>query len=117
MGFLGESAPPASCLGVPVGAGARSPPEFLESQWPNPKREFLSFASHRSAALREKCGLTQAALAEKVGTTQAGISRLENPNYQNYSLKPREKVVNALGARLKVELDQTQSAARIQPQV
>ena len=43
MGVLGESAPPASCLGVPVGAGARSPPEFLESQWPNPKREFLSF--------------------------------------------------------------------------
>ena len=43
MGFLGESAPPASCLGVPIGAGTRSPPEFLGSRWPNPKREFLSF--------------------------------------------------------------------------
>ena len=43
MGFLGESAPSASCLGVPIEAGTRSPPEFLGSRWPNPKREFLSF--------------------------------------------------------------------------
>jgi hypothetical protein len=43
MGFLGESAPPASCLRVPIEAGTRSPPEFLWSRWPNPKREFLSF--------------------------------------------------------------------------
>ena len=67
--------------------------------------------AHRIAELREKCSLTQAELAEKVGTTQAGISRLENPNYRNYSLKTLEKVANALGARLRVELDQTQSAA------
>ncbi len=26
MGFLGESAPPASCLTDPIGAGTRSPP-------------------------------------------------------------------------------------------
>ncbi len=45
MGFLGESASPASCLGVPIGAGTRSPPEFSTSRWPNPKREFLSFES------------------------------------------------------------------------
>ncbi len=43
MGFLGESAPPASCVGVPIGPGTRSPPEFSGSRWPNPKREFLSF--------------------------------------------------------------------------
>ncbi len=35
MGFLGESAPPASCLGVPI--------EAVGSRWPNPKRDFLSF--------------------------------------------------------------------------
>jgi len=29
MGFLGESASPASCLGVPIGAGTRSPPELM----------------------------------------------------------------------------------------
>jgi DNA-binding XRE family transcriptional regulator len=52
----------------------------------------------RITELREKCGLTQAQLADKVGTTQAGISRLENPNYRNYSLTTLEKVAVALGA-------------------
>ncbi len=67
--------------------------------------------AHRIAELREKSGLTQAELARKVGTTQAGISRLENPNYRNYSLKTLEKVAHALGARLKVELEEKQRAA------
>ena len=67
--------------------------------------------AQRIAELREKCGLTQAELARKVGTTQAGISRLENPNYRNYSLKTLEKVATALGARLKVELEEGQRAA------
>lgn len=67
--------------------------------------------AHRIAELREKCGLTQAELARRVGTTQAGISRLENPNYRNYSLKTLEKVAIALGARLKVELEEGQRAA------
>jgi DNA-binding XRE family transcriptional regulator len=67
--------------------------------------------AHRIAELRERCGLTQAQLAEKVGTTQAGISRLENPNYRNYSLTTLEKVAAALGARLKVELEERSRAA------
>jgi DNA-binding XRE family transcriptional regulator len=67
--------------------------------------------AHRITELREKSGLTQAELAKKVGTTQAGISRLENPNYRNYSLKTLEKVATALGARLKVELEEKQRAA------
>ena len=66
--------------------------------------------AHRIAELREQSGLTQAELARKVGTTQAGISRLENPNYRNYSLKTLEKVAHALGARLKVELDKQRAA-------
>ncbi len=67
--------------------------------------------AYRIAELREKSGLTQAELARKVGTTQAGISRLENPNYRNYSLKTLEKVARALGARLKVELEDSRHAA------
>ena len=67
--------------------------------------------AHRIVELREKCGLTQAQLADKVGTTQAGISRLENPNYRNYSLTTLEKVAAALGARLKVELEDKSKAA------
>jgi ribosome-binding protein aMBF1 (putative translation factor) len=67
--------------------------------------------AQRIVELRERRGLTQAQLAERVGTTQAGISRLENPNYRNYSLTTLEKVANALGARLKVELEESQRAA------
>ena len=67
--------------------------------------------AYRITELREKCGLTQAQLAEKVGTTQTGISRLENPNYRNYSLTTLERVAAALGARLRVELEESFKAA------
>lgn len=67
--------------------------------------------AHRIAELREKSGLTQAELARKVGTTQAGISRLENPNYRNYSMRTLEKVANALRARLRVELEEERKAS------
>jgi len=67
--------------------------------------------AYRIAELREKSGLTQAELARKVGTTQAGISRLENPNYRNYSLRTLEKVAAALGATLRVELEDKRRAA------
>ena len=59
------------------------------------------------ATLREKLGWTQTQLARKVGTTQSGIARLENPSYQNYSLKTLEKVARALGARLVVGLEES----------
>jgi ribosome-binding protein aMBF1 (putative translation factor) len=57
-------------------------------------------------ALRQKQGWTQAELACKVGTTQSGIARLENPNYQNYSLKALEKIAAVLNARLIVGLEE-----------
>ena len=31
-----------------IEAGTRSPPEYLGSRWPNPKREFLSFRYGRT---------------------------------------------------------------------
>jgi ribosome-binding protein aMBF1 (putative translation factor) len=83
-------------------------PEFKKAYYKELSRVRLAY---RIAELREKRGLTQSELARKVGTTQAGISRLENPNYRNYSLKTLEKVANALGARLKVELEEKQRAA------
>ena len=67
--------------------------------------------AYRITELREKCGLTQAQLADKVGTTQAGISRLENPNYRNYSLTTLDKIATALGARLKIALEDAPRAA------
>ena len=84
MGFLGESALPASCLGVPIGAGARSPPEFLESQWPNPKREFLSFHGNKSQRARTlalanfKKGEFQALVATNIAVRGLDIDQLQH---------------------------------------
>ena len=63
------------------------------------------------AALRQKQGWTQAELARRVGTTQSGIARLENPNYQNYSLKALEKLALVLNARLIVGLEEIRKKA------
>jgi len=41
MGFLGESAPPASCLGVPIEAGTRSPDRILEVSVAEPEKGIL----------------------------------------------------------------------------
>ena len=67
--------------------------------------------AERIAALRQKQGWTQAELARKVGTTQSGIARLENPNYQNYSLKALEKIAAVLNARLIVGLEELRKNA------
>lgn len=56
----------------------------------------------RIAELREKRGLTQKDLAEKVHTTQSVISRLENADYENYSIHTLKKIANALNVRLVV---------------
>ena len=63
------------------------------------------------AALRQKQGWTQAELARKVGTTQSGIARLENPSYQNYSLKVLERIALVLNARLVVGLEELRKNA------
>lgn len=54
-------------------------------------------------AARHKAGLSQKELAEKVGTQQASISRLEAGNI-NPSLGFLEKVADAIGAKLTVQL-------------
>jgi transcriptional regulator with XRE-family HTH domain len=55
------------------------------------------------ARLRIRLGLTQAQLAELVGTKQPSIARLENGE-GSPSLSFLEKVAQALGAEVKVQL-------------
>lgn len=55
-------------------------------------------------AARTAKGLTQARLAEMVGTTASAICRLENANYDRYSVPTLRKIANALGMRLEVRL-------------
>ncbi len=56
------------------------------------------------ADLREKRSLTQKDLAKKIHTTQSVISRLENANYENYSLRTLKKIAAALQCELVIDL-------------
>lgn len=52
--------------------------------------------------LRKKRGLTQAQLAKLVGISQPNIARIENADYQHYTLTTLEKITKALKADLGV---------------
>ncbi len=56
------------------------------------------------AYYREKRGLTQKELAKLLGTSQSTVSRLENPFYDNYSLRTLRKVAKILNLELIVSL-------------
>ncbi len=58
---------------------------------------------YQVARLRIKLGLTQAQLAEMVGTKQPSIARLES-GVSSPSLSFLEKIAEALGAEMKVNL-------------
>ena len=57
------------------------------------------------AALRKKVGLSQKELAQKVGTSQQQISRLESTSYEGHSLSMLRRVVETLGATIRVEIE------------
>lgn len=52
--------------------------------------------------LRERRGLTQAQLAALAGISQPNVARIENADYQSYTLKTLEKVARALKAHVDV---------------
>ena len=56
------------------------------------------------AAFREREGLTQAELARRVGTSQSAIVRMENADYQNYSIRTLRKISEVLDLELLVSL-------------
>ena len=53
---------------------------------------------------REKKGLTQEKLAELIGTSQSAIARLEDTDYNAYSLNTLRKIADALDLELVVSL-------------
>ena len=57
---------------------------------------------YKIAKLRQKLGLTQGQLADKIRTSQTVISRLENGDYWQCSLKTLEKVAIATGTQLHI---------------
>jgi ribosome-binding protein aMBF1 (putative translation factor) len=54
--------------------------------------------------LRERRGMTQADLAKAIGTRQANVSRLERFD-ANLTLGTLERVAEALGASLRIDLE------------
>lgn len=61
--------------------------------------------------LREESGLTQEDLAKRIGTSQSTIARLEDTDYEGYSLQTLQRIADALKCRLVVRLEPMVSAA------
>lgn len=53
--------------------------------------------------LRRRRGLTQKQLAELVGTQQSVISRLEDADYEGYTLKSLQRFAEALHCKLRCD--------------
>lgn len=55
---------------------------------------------------REQHHLTQADLARMIKTSQSAIARLEDPDYEGYSIKVLRKIAAALNLKLVVTFDE-----------
>ena len=64
------------------------------------------------AALRKESGLSQRELAKRVGTSQQQISRLESPSYEGHSLSMIRRVVEVLGATVRVQIQRKKQPRR-----
>jgi len=62
------------------------------------------FLSYRILKLREMLGLSQKVIAKRMGTSQQAVARLESGEYEGFTLKTLEKVAEALGAELIIDL-------------
>ena len=62
------------------------------------------FLAYRILMLREKLGLSQKSLARRMGTSQQAVARLESGEYEGFTLRTLEKVAEALGAELVVDI-------------
>jgi transcriptional regulator with XRE-family HTH domain len=67
-------------------------------------RRVHSNLSRAVRALRHRAGLRQADLAAKAGVSRQAISRLERGQFAGQTLRMAERVVDALGCRLSVEV-------------
>jgi DNA-binding XRE family transcriptional regulator len=67
-------------------------------------------------ALRQERGLSQRALAALVGVKQPVIARIESGKARNLELKTVVRIATALGARVKISLEKSESEAGAKPQ-
>ena len=85
--------------------------DWLEEQKRDPafrkgyEREKRSvFLAYRILTLRTKLRLSQKELAVRMRTSQQAVARLESGEHRGFTLKTLEKVAEALGAELVVDL-------------
>jgi transcriptional regulator with XRE-family HTH domain len=64
-----------------------------------------SYIAAQIRSIREQREMTQEDLANLIGTKQAGISRIENVNYSNWSIRTLKKIAYAFGCRLHVSIE------------
>ncbi len=76
-------------------------PKFLKAYERDRRSLFLAY---RILELRERLGLTQKQMASRMGTSQQAVARLESGRYEGFTIKTLEKVANALGAELVIDL-------------
>jgi len=81
---------------------------------PEYRREFFLAEASASiagqlAALRKLRGLKQTDLAKLIGTQQSGVSRVEHPDYRNWSFSTLWKITDVLDARLRIEIEPTET--------
>lgn len=60
--------------------------------------------SHQLVRLRIARKLTQAQLASRIGCKQADVSRLEQEEYQGYTINLLKKIAAGLGAKIELDL-------------
>ena len=60
--------------------------------------------AHMIYEARTQAGFTQKELADLIGTKQPVIARLENVNYNGYSLLMLQQIATALNRRLEIRL-------------
>lgn len=65
---------------------------------------------------RQEAGLSQTELAKLVGTTQSVISRLENADYEGYSLPMLKRVAAALHKQVEIRFVPVPTTKSQQPQ-
>lgn len=61
--------------------------------------------------MRERARMSQQELAEAIGTRQSAISRLEDADYEGHSLRMLQRVADALGQRVVLQLVSKEPAA------
>ena len=62
------------------------------------------FLAYRILSLRQKLNLSQRQMATKMGTSQQAVARLESGEYEGFTVRTLEKVAEALGAELVIDI-------------